>query len=174
MNDQLKQYANALAELFVEEYTDKSFVYLQEFYNAVAANKEIIKIWGAHEIKMSKRKELIEEVVGSKPSHIVAFVCILIDDGYINNLLEILKIAIKEIKEYKNINDLIIESATVLSKEQVDKISKIMKKKFGDEVKVITKINKENIGGLKIHYKDKVFDYTVHEKIKAMKESIKG
>lgn len=173
-NDQLKQYAQALAELMISEYPSKASKYVSDLNKVILENKIVLKIWESKDIALQTRKQLIFDLIGDGPNYLSSFILLLIEDDLLQQINEILKMALDIIQANDHVKEVVVESATPLTKEQIDKLTKMLKKKTGDKALIKTKVNKELIGGIKITIENDIFDYSIKDKIDDMKTKIKG
>mgnify|MGYP001340979749 CR=1 FL=1 len=70
-------------------------------------------------------------------------------------------------------SEVVVTSAYELTKEQKEKISSGLKKRYGDNVSFATKIDPSLIGGFSTKNGDEVIDFSIKGKIEKLKNKIK-
>ena len=70
-------------------------------------------------------------------------------------------------------SEVVVTSAYELTKEQKEKISSGLKKRYGDNVSFTTKIDPSLIGGFSTKNGDEVIDFSIKGKLEKLKNKIK-
>jgi len=113
--------------------------------------------------------DLIADVPANKQDEAIqVFVQFLYKEHKIRNAEKIIAEFEKYSGEKEGKIQIEIESARDLSKTEIDKI----KKMFGDNVAVATKINPDLIGGVIIRADDKLYDASVKTQLTLMKKNL--
>lgn len=99
---------------------------------------------------------------------------LIAENGRLNILLPITKAFIQFYYEAKGIIEVKVETATELSKEQDEKLKKVLKEKLNAEVLLDYIIKPEVLGGLAIRYKSFLIDDTLATKLKRLEQVLKN
>lgn len=175
MNSLCTSYANALFSLQEEanKSTKLTIKMLEDIY--ASFDDEIKKFLYSKAIKASDKKEVIKNAIKGVDKDIVAFICVLIDNGRINELENI--ITAYKLKEQEKSAKISIDVVTAhsLDEDTLIKIKKIVKEKFFDndldkEIIINEIIDKEILQGIIIKYQNKVLDASLLTKQLSLKE----
>ena len=175
MNSLYLSYADALFSLQEEnnKSTSEAINTLVDIY--ASFDDEIKKFLYSKAIKASDKKEVIKNALKGIDEDIVAFIYVLIDNGRIaelENIINALKLKEQEKARFIPID---VISANPLDKDTLIKVKKIIKEKFFDnildkEIVINEIIDKEVIDGIIIKYQNKVLDASVLNKQLSLKE----
>ena len=175
MNSLYLSYADALFSLQEEnnKSTSEAINTLVDIY--ASFDDEIKKFLYSKAIKASDKKEVIKNALKGIDDDIVAFIYVLIDNGRIaelENIINALKLKEQEKARFIPID---VISASPLDKDTLIKVKKIIKEKFFDnildkEIVINEIIDKEVIDGIIIKYQNKVLDASVLNKQLSLKE----
>lgn len=169
-----KRYGNALFSLAldskqIDEIKENTTLMIETFkgnsdFNDVIShprisNEEKIKL-----IKSVFQDNLHESMEGT--------INLLANKGRITNLIEILEVYEKLVKEHNNIIDAKIISATLLSKEKVEEIAEKLSKNLNKNVQVEVEVDQTLIGGLLIQVDGRIIDGTIDKRLKNIKEGL--
>ena len=73
----------------------------------------------------------------------------------------------------KNLKNITVASSYKIDKEQLNQIEEALKKRMKAEVSIVTEIDKNLIGGLKISYDDQVIDLSIKNKLEKLKTQLR-
>ena len=80
---------------------------------------------------------------------------------------------LKLMADKEKTSEVVVTSAFKLTKEQKEKISSGLKKRYGDNVSFTTKIDPSLIGGFSTKNADEVIDFSIKGKLEKLKNKIK-
>lgn len=148
--------------------------FLKEIHSFIVAGKEngsLLSVIANHYFDMTARKNIVTEVcqkMGLK-QEILNFLKLLITKGRAEIIEEIASEYEVLVNQKLGRQEMTIVSAVELDAGQYDELEQIMKQKTGKDVMIRKVINKDVLGGVRIHVGDDVYDYTVSHQIEKMK-----
>lgn len=169
-----KHYANALHEIAVEANSVKKYLENLHFINkAFEANPEFVKFLDTPFIEDDVKKKAIDNVFKeSTEPYVLIFLKILIENDLIKYFSEIATEFSHKANSYLGILEGIIYSPFELSDEQIRSVSSVFETKFQKSVDLKVLIDRSLIGGLKIIINDRVYDYSLLNKINSIENSM--
>ena len=134
---------------------------------------EFINIVSSSNLTIETRKQIINDTFKNYiEPYILNFFLLLIDEHHFQFVRFILKEFRKLCNEYYDINYGIIYSVVALSKQQINQIKLKIEKLINHKIKVINKIDKSLIGGIKVKVRNQVFDGSVKGQIDQLKQEL--
>lgn len=134
---------------------------------------EFINIVSSSNLTIEIRKQIINETFKNYiEPYILNFFLLLIDEHHFQSVRFILKEFRKLCNQYQDINYGIIYSVIELSNQQIKKIKLKIEKVINHKIKVINKIDKSLIGGIKVKVRNQVFDGSVKGQIDQLKQKL--
>lgn len=170
------QWSNGLFQLAREikkitQFAEESnklidvFTACPEFINIVSSSSSNLTI--------EVRKQIVNETFKNHiEPYILNFFLLLIDEHHFQSVRFILKEFRKLCNEYHDINYGIIYSVIELSNHQINQIKLKIEKVIKHKIKVINKIDKSLIGGIKVKVRNQVFDGSVKGQIDQLKQKL--
>jgi F-type H+-transporting ATPase subunit delta len=117
--------------------------------------------------------ESLEENKDNEKEVAKKFAAALISAGQVSRWPEIMEIFEKIWNKKNNIVKADIFSANSLSAETINVLKEMIKEKSsGIEIKIEQKVDKSLLGGVVLHYGDKVLDLSLKNKIEKLKEEL--
>ncbi|MEW6041506.1 MAG: ATP synthase F1 subunit delta [Elusimicrobiota bacterium] len=104
----------------------------------------------------------------------ISFLKYIIEKREINRISTIADEFSKIVREYKNIEDVLVETAFPLDKNEISAISEKLSAFVGRRVELDVKILPELIGGVILHLKDRVIDLSYRTQLKKIKECLRS
>ena len=127
----------------------------------------------AVKITREEKKKFIETVFGEALDRdMVNFLKLLIDKGRSIYTRDILKAFIVLANQELGIQEVVVESARELEKEDLDKIRKALEQQTGNKIVIENRIVPELIAGIKVISNNQVTDITMKSKIDRMKQTL--
>lgn len=170
-----KAYGAALFELAVEENkVDLLFEEVKCVAELLEENKELSKIMKHPKIMKEEKLQITEDIFKGRVSNEVVglFKTVVTKDRY-EEISEILNYFISEVKEFKNIGVVRVESAVPLSKKQKEQVEDRLKKTTRyTQVEMHYHVCPELIGGMKIRIGDRVIDSSIQTKLEYLKKDL--
>ena len=104
--------------------------------------------------------------------NIYYFMCVIIDHQRGKYIKEILSEFIQVCFKRLNIKTGTIYSTYPLSEEQIKKIKQKVSITMDSNVRLVNKINKELVGGIKIQVDDYIIDYSLKHRLEQLKKEL--
>ncbi|MGN1275971.1 MAG: ATP synthase F1 subunit delta [Floccifex sp.] len=169
-----KPYSLALFELAKEQnkiefYRDQ----LKELSLIWKENHDFMLALSHPKITRIQKKEWITQCFESKiDAMLFRFLLVMVEHDVIGFIPEIYEAYIEVYKEDLNIENVIVESACVLSKEELDQIRMVIEAKLDKKIEIQTNIVPELIAGIRVTTKDFVLDNSVLSRINSLKNKL--
>ncbi|WP_342252699.1 F0F1 ATP synthase subunit delta [Spiroplasma endosymbiont of Amphibalanus improvisus] len=137
------------------------------------ANKSYINLLSSVQIPREKRKKMLEAVfIKIVYKDILNFLKLLIDRDKFKYVQYVLYKLQKDIDNARNVQYGTIFSVTKLTDKQMNIIKIKISKKLNSNIDLINKLDPTLIGGIKIKINNKIFDGSIKNKLKTIKQSI--
>ena len=169
-----RRYAQALFEIADQRnLLDRIESELQEFNDLLVKNQEMRDVLNHPYIDDKDKKLIIQKVCPSYSGITLNFIYLIIDRRR-QSLLDLIgqEFSAKTDKA-KNIIEAKIISAAELDPKQTEQISRILAGKTGGNIRLVSVVDPELIGGLKIQIGDMVMDGTVRTALDKMHRHLK-
>lgn len=170
----VESWSNAVFEIYQTSNTMKK---LEEeviaLLRLITENPDFLNLLSSSKLDNKIKKNIVDKTFRNSISlSLLNTIKLLIDKSITVNLYGILRKIIYLIDDTKNIKYGILFSAIKLTDLQIKKISKKVSDHFHQEIKLVPKIDTSIIGGIKIRIENQVFDYTIFNQIKNLKNII--
>lgn len=171
-NEIVNNFALAILDIYIET---KKINKLEEETNALITilnqNPKLPMILNSSKIKKSERKELIDKwFKASFSKKLINAMKLMIDKSIIIYIKQIFLELIILINKFNHLKTAIVYSVIKLKKIQMEKLKIKLQKVIPGKIKMINKIDKSLIGGIKIVVEDLVYDYSIASKLAILKE----
>ncbi len=113
--------------------------------------------------------ELSETAANSKGA---AFISVLAENHRLLVLPEILRQFVELCNQANQVAEAILESAFPISGEEVEHLKPGLEKHFESALNIVTKVNPELIGGIKVTVGDQILDRSVLAQIKSLEQKL--
>lgn len=170
-----KTYGEALFKLAMEENTlDEVAKEASAVLDAFAQNEELSKLLNHPKITREEKVSVIENIFKDNFSDtIVGFLVIIVNKGRYNDINEIFRYFLDEVREYKNIGVAYVTSATELNDQQKKDIeSRLLQVTKYVQFEMHYDVDKTLIGGLIIRIGDRVVDSSIRTKLSTMAKDL--
>lgn len=152
---------------------------LETIYHLLKENYVLVQILGAYTITKAEKKAIITRAFSFFLSanlvdlYLTNFFFLLIDHHLFDLILKIIIIFFEYIN--KHLNKIILEVFSPFALEQtfLDKIQEVFQKKTKKIIQTIVIIDRSLIGGLKIVFNNKNYDFTIKGKLEEIKFNLK-
>ena len=167
-------YANALYELGKESNKiDVFMVQLKELSQVWNEEKDFILALNHPKIKTAEKKEWLTSLFKDKIDKMLfQFLLVLAEHGVASNVPEVYEAFILCYREDKQIEEVMVESATTLSESQIKALKEMLEKKLNKKIELAIKVDSSLIAGLRVRAQDIVLDNTLVAKLDRMKEKL--
>ena len=164
-----RPYAEAVFKYAIESNDLDSWSDTLDFLVKVMGDSALLGLEANPKMSQEQKSELINDIGENilKESG-KNFVRLLALNNRLNVVIEI-RDTFEQLKlEHLRTIDVTIDAAYELEITQIEKLSEALKKKFGQEVRLKTRINKGLIGGFRLIAGDTVIDGSVSSQLKKM------
>lgn len=171
-----KRYAKALVELAVEKDLLDSYAgELGQMNNLLMRENALRLLLESPTLALEKKTAIMADVAKAMElsDGIRNFVCLLTLKDRIQYLQQIYAEYIKLADEISGVVRAKVESATKLTKAQLDKIKAGLEQQTGKSVNLNTKVNSALLGGLKTEVGGKVFDGSIKTQLQRIEDTLK-
>lgn len=168
------RYANALLELAIENNKVVEYQNQMKFvYSVIKENPNLVDFFKCYTIENKDKKELINKIFKDEFFiEILHFMFLLIDKKRINYIERICKEFNSACNENRGVLEGIIYTIDELSESQIKKIEDNVSLKMKRKVELTNSIDPSIIGGIKIVVNDTVFDNSVANRLKSLKQEL--
>ncbi len=161
-----KRYALALFLLTRErklvKEVEKDLAFVSDIFNSHPLLKSIL----LHpKIEKNKKQKIFTEVFPRISKESINFLKLLVEKNRIRNLGEIFEKYKLLRREFYNTIETIVSSAFPLSRSEREMLVKVMEQITDKKIEIKERIDDELIGGIKIEYLGRVYDWTVRTRL---------
>lgn len=169
-----KNYSSALFEIAVDKKKVDEFKDDMSFIKKIIdENNDFIKFLDTPFIENIHKNKVIDEIFKSSINKdVLNFFKILVSANLAKYFNEIYLEYSHLTNVYNGVVEGIIYSAFELKPKQIEKITEVFSDKIQKKVSFKVLIKEDLIGGIKILIQDKIYDYSVLNKINLIKENL--
>jgi len=174
MTDTAVNYGNSLYELSAEEnITGLIYRDIEAVAGLLSENPEYIRLLSEPSISKEERLKLIDEAFrGRVHQYSLNFMKLLCEERLLSEFSGCYRQFRHRYNEDHNITEAVVTIAYELSREQRDALRKKLEELSGKEVRLIEKVDKRFIAGIRVEIDGKQFDQTVAGRLNAMNKRI--
>lgn len=166
-----KSYADALFQVGKSENClDK--IYEDYLVVEQVVTKDFLKLFSNPKMNKNEKLELIQNVFKDMNVYLIHFFKILVQKNRFLKVLEIKKQFNEFYYEENGILEAIVYSAVELNEDQILNIKKTFEQKYNKEILIHFIKDESLIAGLKVKIKDDVYDNTLVNQLRRLKEKI--
>lgn len=172
----IKHYVRSLVEIGHEnDCFDELTADLSDVDEKINQNLDFKKYLLDKQVPLARKskalKEIFQDFISQRTYN---FILLLIKDGQLDYLSEILTQAGKMSLAHRQLVEVVAESALPLSPDEEDKIKKIIAEKLGRQTVLKNIVNASLLGGLRLRIGDMVIEGSVLGKIERLKQKIES
>ncbi len=168
-----RRYAQALFEIAANDL-NKVESELQTVVNLIEGNEDVQHILHHPHVSMTDKKTVMDKLLANQASEIVRnFVYLLIDRRRQGLIAAIQKEFGRLADEARNIIEAKVSSANALSLIQESRLQQELTRLTGKNVRMVTELRPDLIGGVLVQIGDRVIDGTVAHKLTRMREELR-
>ena len=174
----VKSYAQALFDTANANHQDQE---IKNYYLQIEAlhrvfNDDYINLLQNYKISKITRKRLLIDILKSVnvSQEVANFMCLFVDRDLMASFHDIYKEFCSVVNVHFKIHVGTLYSTYKLDIEAMEKIQKLLSKKLNFVVHLENKIKKDIIGGVIVIIDDKIFDYSVANRLLRMKTTLLG
>ncbi|AFQ46363.1 ATP synthase F1 subunit delta [Desulfosporosinus meridiei] len=169
-----RRYSQALFEIASETGLDQIDADLSELTKMVEENGEVKDTLLHPHISLSDKKSIMDKLMGDSFGDITRrFLYLLIDRRRADLLPAIQREFTRLADEARQVVEAKVASAIELSATQLDELKKAIVRMTGKEVRLVSEVRAELIGGVLIQIGDRVLDGTVAHSLEKMRENLR-
>ena len=168
-----QRYAQALFEIANKTSLDSFDTELRELTQIIEEHEEITQVLYHPHIPLSEKKSLINKLFEGQVSETLRnFLFLLIDRRRQNFLLSIQQEFARMSDEARQIVEAKVVSAIPLSDDQVERLKKGLARLTGKNIRLVSELRPELIGGALVQVGDRVIDGSVAHSLTRMREKL--
>lgn len=168
------RYAEALLSIALDE--GKNGEYREEIKQMIEVfeqSAELLSVLHSSFITKEEKKSVLSEILKEEPfPYIRDFILLIVDRSRVSHLMEILKEFVKLSNKADHICEGYVYSVTRLSPEEMKEITSAIERKLKKKVVLHNRLDDSLIGGVKVIADDSIFDGSVKNKLKQLKQHL--
>ena len=169
-----RRYSQALFDIASETGLDQIDADLRELTKMVEGNREVKDTLLHPHISLSDKKSIMDKLMGEDFGDITRrFLYLLIDRRRAYLLPAVQREFTRLADEARQVVEAKIASAVDLSADQLDELKKAIVRMTGKEVRLVSEVRAELIGGVLIQIGDRVIDGTIAHSLEKMRENLR-
>jgi len=169
------RYAKALFEIAIEKNQLEEIKSDIDKVDVISQQADVKLMLESPVVKSSKKRQLFNEIFQQNIQDItLKFVLMIVDNKREIHLSAICRNFIEQYRGYKGIKSAKIITASVLDKEQIEQVGKVISEVFKTEVDLISSEDESLIGGFIIRVGDQQIDASVSHKLDNIKREFLG
>jgi ATP synthase F1 subcomplex delta subunit len=168
-----QRYAQALFEIAVKTSLDDFDKEFRELAQIIEEHEEIAQVLHHPHISLSDKKAFINKIFEGNISEIMQnFLFLLIDRRRQNFLKPIQQEFARLADEARQVVEAKVVSATPLSDDQKERLKNQLARLTGKNIRLVSELRSELIGGALVQVGDRVFDGSVARSLNRIRENL--
>ena len=170
-----KRYAKALLELAQAKQQQADFGRaLHDFVELLQQNDELSQLIYGKIMSTSDKKKLIGQLLAkdNAPKDVENFIYVILDKGRESSLPEFLAAYQELCDEADGVRQVLVHTAVPLADKEAAELEKALANKLNDIVRLKAQVDKNLIGGIKVQIDDTVYDASISQQLRSLKESL--
>lgn len=169
-----RRYSQALFEIATETSLDSIDSDLRELTKLVEENAEVKRVMLHPHISLSVKKSIMEKILGEDFGEVTRRFFYLLIDRKRENILPLIQREFTRLAdEARQVVEAKVASAIELSASQLDDLKKAIKRMTGKDVRIISEVRAELIGGVLVQVGDRVMDGTIAHALNRMRVELR-
>ena len=169
-----RRYSQALFEIASETSLDTVDNDLRELTKLVEENAEVKGVLLHPHISLSIKKSIMKNILGEDFGEVTRHFFYLLIDRKRENLLPLIQHEFTRLAdEARQVVEAKVASAIELSVAQVDGLKKAIKRMTGKDVRIVSEVRADLIGGVLVQVGDRVIDGTIAHALKKMRVDLR-
>jgi len=169
-----RRYSQALFEIASETSLDTVDNDLRELTKLVEENAEVKSVLLHPHISLSIKKSIMEKILGEDFGEVTRHFFYLLIDRKRENLLPLIQHEFTRLAdEARQVVEAKVASAIELSVSQLDNLKKAIKQMTGKDVRILSEVRADLIGGVLVQVGDRVIDGTIAHALKQMRVDLR-
>ena len=172
MTDTSKSYADALFSLALETGTVfETLIALKEMRDGIYATEGALDLLASPSIPKDERCAVLEKAFGDvQPEHVMSFVGVLVQHGYIRELNDCVEAYTALHDEHSRLSTAYVTSAVELTKGERAELIEKLSRKFNRTIHLECAVDPSLLGGLVVRVDSKVIDGSLKHRLQEIKE----
>ena len=172
MTDTSKSYADALFSLAMETNTiSETLTALKEMRDGLYGTEGALDLLASPSIPKDERCAVLEKAFGDvQPEHVLSFVGVLVQHGYIRELDDCLKAYTELHDAARRLSTAYVTSAVELTNGEKAALTEKLSRKFQRTIQLECTVDPSLLGGLVVQVDGKVIDGSLKHKLQEIKE----
>ena len=169
-----RRYSQALFEIASETSLDSVDNDLRELTRLVEENTEVKNVLLHPHISLSVKKSIMQKILGEDFGEVTRHFFYLLIDRKRENLLPLVQHEFTRLAdEARRVVEAKVASAVELSVSQLDDLKKAIKRMTGKDVRIVSEVRADLIGGVLVQVGDRVIDGTIAHALKKMRVDLR-
>ena len=172
MTDTSKSYADALFSLALETNTvSETLTALKGVRDGLFATEGAMELLASPSIPKDERCDVLEKAFGDvQPAHVMSFVGILVQHGYIRELDDCLSAYTQLHDEHCRLSTAYVTSAAEMTEGEKAELTEKLSRKLGRNIRLECAVDPSLLGGLVVRVDSKVIDGSLKHRLQEIKE----
>ena len=172
MTDTSKSYADALFSLAMETNTvSETLSALRELRDGLYATPEALDLLASPSIPKDERCAVLEKAFGDvQPAHVMNFIQILVQHGYIRELDDCLAAYTELHDAARRLSTAYVASAVELTAVEQAELTEKLSRKLGRTIRLECTVDPSLLGGMVVRVDGKVIDGSLKHRLQEIKE----
>lgn len=168
------RYANALYSLALENNAVLSYrEEIRLISNLVDENEGFENVLGSTFLSKPERTAIIDKTFSNViDENIIKFLKIIVENNRATSIRKICKEFISLCNKHLNIEEGIVYSTSILTKDEIVKIASAIAKKENKKVELVNRVNPSLLGGIKVIIQDRIYDGSLLARIDSLKKNL--
>ena len=167
-------YAIALADLVLDQKNQSELIdQIKAMAEIFKDNQDYLTLLDHPGLEKEEKKAFIQKAFITLEPLLELFLSMLIEDQVIKDADTILEQAMEQIDEANGILTALVESPIALTREEKERLQKVLEKRFEARIKIKESLNPELIGGIRVSVGEKVIDHSIAHQLEGMRRSLK-
>ena len=170
-----KRYAKALLELAQAKQQQAEFGRaLHDFVELLQQNEELAQMIYGKLMSTSDKKKLIGQLLAkdNAPKDVENFIYVILDKGRETSLPEFLAAYEELFDEADGVRQVLVHTAVPLAEKEQSDLAKALGAKLNAKIRLKTRVDKTLIGGIKVQIDDTVYDASLSQQLRSLKETL--
>lgn len=169
-----RRYSQALFEIAAETSLNSVDNDLRELTKLVEENAEVKSVLLHTHISLSIKKSIMEKILGEDFGEVTRHFFYLLIDRKREHLLPLIQHEFTRLAdEARQVVEAKVASAIELSVSQLDDLKKAIKRMTGKDVRIVSEVRADLIGGVLVQVGDRVIDGTIAHALMKMRVDLR-
>ena len=169
-----RRYAQALFDIATETSLDKVEQELRDVTELIQENPEVAHVLYHPHVSLTTKKSIMDQLLKGQIGETVRHFLYLLIDRRRQILLPLIQTEFSRMADQaRRVVEARVASATELTPDQQERLKQKLVKLTGQDVRLVTEVRPELIGGVLVQIGDKVMDGSVVHALNRMREDLR-